>query len=106
MHVQLDGKAVIVTGASSGIGAEIARAIAGAGADLALVGRDAGRLAGVADAVEEAGSRPLLIEADVTEDGAGQRIVDETVARFGRLDALVNAAGVFELAPFEDSLGN
>lgn len=100
----LEGKAAIVTGASSGIGAGIAEAIARGGADVALVGRDAGRLADTVARVEAAGRRALTISADITEDGAAARIVQEALAAFGKLDALVNAAGIFELAPFEQSL--
>ena len=102
--ITLAGKAAIVTGASSGIGAAIAAELAREGADVALVGRDAGRLADTARAVEGHGRHVILVEADLTEDGAPARVVDEAVTGLDKLDILVNAAGVFELAPFEESL--
>jgi NAD(P)-dependent dehydrogenase (short-subunit alcohol dehydrogenase family) len=100
----LSGKAAIVTGATSGIGNGIAAALAEAGADVAVVGRDRERLQAIAERVEGAGRRAAPIVADLTEEDAGARVVEQALAAFGRLDVLVNAAGTFELAPFEDSL--
>lgn len=100
----LEDKVAIVTGASSGMGAGIAEELAHGGADVALVGRDTDRLGGTVTRVEAAGGGALPIAVDLTEDGSAARVVEDTLARFGRLDILVNAAGIFELAPFEESL--
>lgn len=88
------GKVVLISGASSGIGADAARHLSKLGAQVSLVGRNEQRLKEVADQIIKAGStRPLPIVADVTKDG--ERIINETVKHFGRLDVLVNNAGIF-----------
>jgi NAD(P)-dependent dehydrogenase (short-subunit alcohol dehydrogenase family) len=106
VKVSLEGKVAIVTGASSGIGAEISRTFAEAGAQLALVGRDPERLRRTADAVEAAGAEAAVIGADLADDASGPAIVADVVARLGSIDIVVNAAGIFEVAPFDDSLDN
>ena len=102
----LRGRHALITGASSGIGTAIATAIASAGADVALVGRDARRTQAAAESVQQAGGRVVAITADLTQDGAAAQVVDQTAAELGGLDALVNAAGIFEVAAFTDSLEN
>lgn len=92
----LTGKAAIVTGANTGIGKAIALALAGAGADVALAGRS--RADETAQEVRAVGRRAVLIEADVGSIEPVQRIVDETLAAFGRLDILVNNAGIIRRA--------
>lgn len=93
------GKVVLITGASSGIGADAARHLSKLGAQVSMVGRNEQRLNDVADQIIEAGSpKPLTIVADVTTDA--KRIIDETINHFGRLDVLVNNAGIF----FSDTL--
>jgi NAD(P)-dependent dehydrogenase (short-subunit alcohol dehydrogenase family) len=89
----LAGRVAIVTGASRGIGGGVALALAGAGADVAVVGRDMATLRGQAERVEALGVRCLPIELDVSETDRLGAMVDEVVARLGRLDALVNMAG-------------
>jgi NAD(P)-dependent dehydrogenase (short-subunit alcohol dehydrogenase family) len=100
----LDGKRAIVTGASSGIGAAIAQAVAAAGADVAIVGRNTERLARTMRSVESQGRRAVVLEADLTDDAARRRAVDETVRQLGAVDVLINAAGIFEVGPFDESL--
>jgi NAD(P)-dependent dehydrogenase (short-subunit alcohol dehydrogenase family) len=95
----LAGRVAVVTGASSGIGAEIARALGGAGARVVLVGRDAARLAAVAADVAE--SHEVL--SDVTDPAGPERVVSAALERFGRLDVLVHAAGVFLPTPFAET---
>ena len=97
---QLDGKVAIVTGASSGIGAAIAEAMAQAGASVVLVGRDGDRLAAVA---KLCGDRSATIAADITADDAPARIVEGALAAFGRIDSIVHSAGIFEPRPFPES---
>jgi len=87
-------KVVIITGASSGIGADASRHLANLGAKIALVGRNQERLDEVAVQISNAGSpKPLIIVADVTKDA--KRIINETIQHFGRLDVLINNAGIY-----------
>ena len=96
----LTGKSAIVTGANTGIGRAIAVALAEAGADVALAGRS--RADETAARIEAAGRRAVLIEADLASTGPVQRVVDETLAAFGRLDILVNNAGIIRRADAVD----
>lgn len=92
--MSFNSKVVLVTGASSGIGADAARHLAGLGAQVALVGRNEQRLIDVAAQIESAGlAKPLILVADVTSDAA--KIVAQTVQHFGKLDILINSAGIF-----------
>jgi NAD(P)-dependent dehydrogenase (short-subunit alcohol dehydrogenase family) len=93
---RLDGKVVVVTGASSGLGVAFAVACAEAGADVAIAARRAERLADTVALIKAAGGDALAISADVAIEADCQRVVDETVAHFGRLDVLVNNAGTSE----------
>lgn len=95
---QLADKVAVITGASSGIGAEIARAFGAAGADVLLVGRDPGRLETSRVAVEATGARAVALSVDVCADDAPDRIVAAALEAFGRVDVLVNAAGVYRPA--------
>lgn len=88
-----EGKVIIVTGGSSGIGADAAIHLAGLGASVAIVGRNAGRLNEVAVKIRSSGSpEPLTVAADVTKDS--KRIIAETIKKFGKLDVLVNNVGI------------
>jgi NADP-dependent 3-hydroxy acid dehydrogenase YdfG len=93
----------LVTGASSGIGAATAVALAEQGGNVALVARRKDRLAEVADRVRDAGGTPLVIEADITGADQAASAVAQTVERFGQLDILVNNAGVMLVGPIEDA---
>src|SRR3954470_17461541 len=90
----LAGRVALVTGAARGIGAATAVALAAAGARVALVDRDGPGLEATADAVGRAGSDALGISADVTDAPAIERAVDTIIAEWGRLDVLVNNAGI------------
>jgi NAD(P)-dependent dehydrogenase (short-subunit alcohol dehydrogenase family) len=96
----LDGKVALVTGASSGMGEEITKAMAAAGAGVVAVGRNEERLERV---VADAGGEVSAIARDLTEDGAPQAVVDEAVGRMGKLDILANVAGIMELGPLADT---
>lgn len=98
----LQGKTVIVTGASSGIGEQIARECHAAGANVLLVGRDKSRLSASARSISEDGTVEHL-SIDVTDDSAPAQIVDHATATFGSLDVLVNAAGIFTPTPFSET---
>jgi NAD(P)-dependent dehydrogenase (short-subunit alcohol dehydrogenase family) len=96
---RLDDRVAIVTGASSGLGVAFAQALAEAGADVALGARRVERLKETAQLVESAGRRALPVETDVTEPEHCDRLVAETMERFGRVDILVNNAGVASAVP-------
>jgi NAD(P)-dependent dehydrogenase (short-subunit alcohol dehydrogenase family) len=94
MARELEGRAALVTGATSGIGRATALRFAEEGARVALVGRDAETLSEVAGQVSERGGESLEVRADVTVEADARRAVEEAVERFGGLDVLVNAAGI------------
>jgi len=90
----LDGQTAVVTGASAGIGRETVRALAEAGADVALAARRRERLDETADAVEsETDAETLVVPTNVREEDDVEALVDRTVEEFGGLDVLVNNAG-------------
>ncbi len=99
----LAGKAIVVTGATSGIGAQIVRALGSAGASVALVGRNGERMAQEVAEVEERGGTPLAIFADLEDLASPARVVAETVAAFGGIDGFVHCASLFEPLPLPDS---
>jgi len=92
-------RVVLITGASRGIGRAVALARARRGDAVVLVARTAPALATVAAEVEAAGGRALALPADVTDEPQASAMVARTVDAFGRLDALVNAAGVGSFRP-------
>ena len=87
---------VIVTGASRGLGAAVAGWLAKAGVGVTLVARSEGDLNRVAEGLESPGGAPLVCGADVSSYDACSRVVGKTLARFGRIDSLVNNAGIVQ----------
>jgi len=87
---------VVVTGASRGLGAATARLLSRAGADVVLAARSRADLEATASEVRDAGGRAIVEPADLADETAARRLVDRTLATFGRLDGLVNNAGVVE----------
>lgn len=96
----LSGKVAIVTGANTGIGQAIAVALASAGADIAAVGRSAATE--TAEKVRTLGRRAEIIAADLSTIAPVQHVIDETVAKLGRLDILINNAGIIRRADSVD----
>ncbi len=99
MASALDGTVALVTGASSGIGAATATTLAERGAAVALAARRKDRLEELAAAIRAGGGTALVLESDVTQEQQATDAVERTVAELGRLDTLVNNAGVMLLGP-------
>ncbi|GAA3294676.1 SDR family NAD(P)-dependent oxidoreductase [Dactylosporangium vinaceum] len=99
----LQGTVALVTGASSGIGEAAALALAERGAAVAIAARRADRLTDLAERIGAAGGHALVIEADVTDRAQAEAAVGRTVDELGRLDTLVNNAGVMLLGPALDA---
>jgi NADP-dependent 3-hydroxy acid dehydrogenase YdfG len=99
MTATLDGTAALVTGASSGIGEATARALATEGAAVAVAARRRDRLDALVAAIEGEGGRAIAIEADITDQQQAIGAVERTVEALGRLDVVINNAGVMLLGP-------
>ena len=99
----LTGTVVLVTGASSGIGEATARTFAEHGAHVALVARRRDRLEALATTIRGHYGSAIVIEADITDDAQARDAVARTIAEFGRLDTLVNNAGVMLLGTISDA---
>ncbi|KAL7026920.1 hypothetical protein ACKWTF_005232 [Chironomus riparius] len=93
------GKVVLITGASSGIGARTTQKLSQLGATLSLTGRNLENLEKVAS--ECKGNKPFLVPGDITNESDTKRILEETIKRFGKLDVLVNNAGIIETGTIE-----
>jgi 2-deoxy-D-gluconate 3-dehydrogenase len=90
----LRGKVAIVTGGNGGIGLGMARGLAQAGASVAIVGRDETKSRGAVAELQQRGAKAISVVADVTDKAAVATMVEQTVREFGRIDALVNNAGI------------
>lgn len=102
MHTYFKDKVIIITGASSGIGLATARLFAGMGAKLSLAARSIDRLESLASELTDDRSRILCIKTDVSVEEDCRRLIEETVRRFGKIDILINNAGISMRAPFLD----
>jgi len=98
----MKGKTVIVTGASSGIGKACAEVFGKAGANLVITGRKLETLKPVSDDLKRFGVDNLAIVADASKEEDNQKMVEETFGRYGRIDILINNAGISMRAMFED----
>ncbi len=103
MTAPLTGTVALVTGSSSGIGAATARRLAAEGAAVVLVARRRDRLEELSQTISRAGGTALVLEADVTRQPDAAATVEQTVAELGRLDTVVNNAGIMLLGPALDT---
>ncbi|OSM99629.1 SDR family oxidoreductase [Lonsdalea populi] len=95
----ISGKVVVITGASSGLGEASARHLAGRGAILVLAARRKARLDGLVADITEHGGKAIAVKADVTRKDEVQNIIDSALAAFGRVDVMINNAGLMAIAP-------
>ncbi len=102
MGQRLQGQVAIITGASRGIGRAIAEAYAAEGASLCLIATRADKLADVAASMKLADDRLMTLAVDVTDRAASFQAVAQVAQHFGRVDVLVNNAGVYRAKPFLD----
>jgi NADP-dependent 3-hydroxy acid dehydrogenase YdfG len=101
MTSNIQGKVVVITGASSGLGEATARRLAGEGASVVLGARRADRLKTLVDELAGKGGRAAALATDVSKLQEVQRLVDHAVAAFGRVDVMLNNAGLMPLSPLE-----
>ena len=99
----LHGKVALITGASGGIGAAMAKRLAQSGIDLVLCGRSSEKLEKTQKSVEEYGVKTFLYTGDLTADGAPKACIQAALDAFGRLDILINNAGMALSCPYEQT---
>src|SRR5437868_4568336 len=100
--LQLDGKVAVVVGGTSGIGRPIAHGMAEAGADVIATSRRAEQVEATAAAIKQRGRRTARITSDVADRASLERLLEESLAAFGKVDILVNSAGRTRRAPTLD----
>lgn len=100
--MNLKGKRILLTGATGGLGIELAKQLAEHGAVLTLVGRDEHKLNHLKNAIEKHDSKAYCITADLNEHQANVRLIDEARNRMGDIDILINNAGVLDFIKFEE----
>jgi NADP-dependent 3-hydroxy acid dehydrogenase YdfG len=103
MSGSLSGRVALVTGASSGIGEAAAIALANAGAHVAISARRADRLNELVKKIEAVGVKGLALPGDIADDKAAFAAVADTVSKFGRLDILINSAGIIQAGNVENA---
>ena len=102
MTKNISGKVIVITGASSGTGEATARHLAKLGASVAFGARRVDRIDALAKELTDAGHKALAVKTDVTDRNQVKNLVDMAVKKFGRIDVILNNAGVMPLAPLED----
>ncbi|MEU0506031.1 SDR family NAD(P)-dependent oxidoreductase [Nocardia sp. NPDC005998] len=103
MNANLEGTVALVTGAGTGIGAAISRALAGDGAAVVLVGRRSAYLEEVAAQIRASGGSASVFAADIAQRAQAALAVEHAISEFGRLDIVVNNAGVMHVGPVADA---
>ena len=101
MSNNIEGKVVVITGASSGLGEAAARHLASKGAVVVLGARRTDRIQALAEELAATGSKALAVQTDVTQREQVQHLVDAAVKTYGRVDVLVNNAGLMPSSPLE-----
>lgn len=101
MSDNIQDKVVVITGASSGMGAATARHLAGEGATVVIGARRADRIEALAKEITDKGGKALAVATDVTKREEVKALVDKAVETYGRIDVLLNNAGLMPLAPLE-----
>ncbi len=101
MRQNIEGKVVVITGASSGLGESTARHLAQRGASVVLGARRLDRIDALAAELTASGHPALAVQTDVTDRAQVQRLVDAAIARFGRIDVMINNAGLMPHSPLE-----
>lgn len=101
MNENIEGKVVVITGASSGLGEAAARRLASRGATVVLGARRIERLQSLADELEQDGGKALAVATDVTRRDQVEDLIGAAVDNFGQVDVLLNNAGLMPLAPME-----
>lgn len=97
----IEGKVVVITGASSGLGEAAARLLSDQGATVVLGARRSDRLQALASEIAEKGGKALAVNADVTDKDQVRNLVDKAVESFGRIDVMLNNAGLMPLSPLD-----
>jgi NADP-dependent 3-hydroxy acid dehydrogenase YdfG len=98
----IEGKIIVITGASSGLGEATARLLSVEGATVVLAARRADRIKELADELERQGGKALAVTTDVTDCQQVKALVDKAVKTYGQIDVMLNNAGLMPLAPLED----
>ena len=101
MSSNIEGKVVVITGASSGLGEATARLLSEQGATVVLGARRADRLQSLADELTRSGRKVLAVATDVVDRDQVKKLVDEAVRAYGRIDVMINNAGLMPQAPLE-----
>ena len=99
---RLDGKVALVTGASRGLGMAMAEGLAEAGADIVAVGTRVENLEGIVETITKLGKKSIPMACDVTKHTQVKKVIEKTVEEFGRIDILLNCAGVIRRSPAEE----